>query len=991
MNQSSRLQRREVSPVEFARPRVFVNPDPLEGQCWFRKDSNIKRAAIDSGCSIVLPAEDSFADEIWKKSSPKKTIEIPKMRLLEEELSKVKETKHPSPPSLIARLMGLDAFPPRKKDMGSDCQITSYPSLLGNYADGENCSPWRNTEKQEFKDVFEVTEAPKSRKHTNHSDTMATHKRRVYEVDASIARKKFVGVKGQSSIELLHDCKEFDCAFEITDSGKDISLEHIQDSKSPFARHLQDLKHTPSSSRSSRIIVLKPYKGSTEHRSNEVQCRPCRTEKGNDRFYHLHSEITGSYMPYATRLKKWHSEQDRRSLPYNPPPSRGRSETGVLPVPIVVLKPIRKKAEKVTKASFLKHDHLWFDSKKDRKIAESRTREFHGERNGQNLFHCNYGLNNKVDGSERIYRNITRKMRHNRNRLAKWNFTSQTGAYAGTRDSLMMPCIAELVHSDTFPQSPDAYGDLVSSFTSSTIKTKSYVAMEPSHYSKRWNVTQQFHDSSYISRCSSTPNEDSEPFEEETTKYTLDFSKNISAKNLSRDEVLFDKICHLGISSKDACRFGSSRFSPSSKSIPDSGMPKLIDRKLVGGKTILGNVPDVESSDSLDAKFCMLIPQVKKSEHQNHSYQFDDSIEDKDMLPECEIHVDSEGLGKKVSKLNTAPTNHSMTGRYCLNDSIYIPIPGDEAWKLITHDQELGSTFQVPSSHTHNHIVIQEKLSSHPRVKFILPESNIAESQLKSNDIEQPSPILVSETLSENETYSSGCFDRLSAELKELRSQLQRLKMESAGTCAEESEVLMLSDEDCAGSNTILLSSGDSHEGFRDDDDRDFTYLLDILVESGIQNINDSKLLNACCLLDCPLDQSVFSKLEKKYDGIAATWSRLERKLLFDLIGCCLADLVSSSMGVCPQLISSTCLPACDCGSLIEGLWQIVAEQKKGPAECSDNKVLEPGLFVWKYNMDLVVIEMEKILNADLLEELVAELQAAWVIMCSSYADPSPI
>lgn len=201
-------------------------------------------------------------------------------------------------------------------------------------------------------------------------------------------------------------------------------------------------------------------------------------------------------MPRATRLKKGHGEEDRSSLPYNPPPSRDRSEMVVLPFPFVVLKPIRKKAEKVSEASFLNHDHLWFDSKKDRKIAASRTREFqHEERNVENLFHFHNGLNHKVDGSERIYRNITRKMRHNRNRLTEWKFTSQTGMYAATRDSLVIPGIAELVHSDSVPQSPDPYGDWVSSFTSSTKKSKSYVAMEPSHYSKRWNVTQHFHDS----------------------------------------------------------------------------------------------------------------------------------------------------------------------------------------------------------------------------------------------------------------------------------------------------------------------------------------------------------------------------------------------------------------------------------------------------------------------------------------------------------------
>lgn len=198
--------------------------------------------------------------------------------------------------------------------------------------------------------------------------------------------------------------------------------------------------------------------------------------------------------------------------------------------------------------------------------------------------------------------------------------------------------------------------------------------------------------------------------------------------------------------------------------------------------------------------------------------------------------------------------------------------------------------------------------------------------------------------------------------------QLQCLKLESVATSAE-------SDEDCAVDNHVLLPSMEVHREFSDVDDRDFTYLLDVLIESGVRGTDDNKFSDAFCSHGHPVNQNVFDKLEKKYDGVAS-WPRSERKLLFDLINCTLAGLVTPYMDVhlwMTSMTSKICVPAWDREGLVEAVWQMVVKQRKELHCNQENMLLESGWFGLEYGIDLVGMEMEGMLNADLLEELICE------------------
>ncbi|KAG6466369.1 hypothetical protein ZIOFF_075860 [Zingiber officinale] len=947
MHHRSRPRRREAPPAaaEFGRRRVSVNPAPNEDHYDFRKRSNATSTAIDSGYIMGFSAEEDTFAAMIKRSPSKKTSEVLIKDLIEEELSKGKVTKHSSP-SLIAKLMDLDAFPSlvkQKKNMDS-------PIFWGNYVKTEDHSKWRNKERQELKHVLQISKPTKSKKHSSHSDMRAKHRQRAYEDYEKNKRGKFMDINRQSPIELFYKSKELNGAFGISDSSRDLFLELLQDSNSLFAKHLQDLKHAQLSHQS-KITILKPSKCRTENGRNKVGYRSSRTEKSNNRFTYMHQEITGSCKTHEARPKKCLFEEDTGSLPYNPlAPQRGRSKPAVHPAHIVILKPILEKAQKVPDANFLDHDNLWFDSKKDKKIAASRAQEFCDKEETGHM----------VNDAEENYRRITRKMRHSRSRLSKLDFSPPVAEYTGDGDSLTMLDITKL------PDSADPCGNWRTRLSPlSMASTKYCVSMEDPnhHYLERGNVTQLFQNLGLISRCSSTHGEVLELSEEETPRFSVDFlhRENISLEALSRDEILGSWSFQLGISREDSPRYGSSIFSPRSNSLPASCSPKYKDRKSVGSSTTE-------------------LPTAKQSEHPNYNYQLAGYVAEENMASEREIHVNSEGLRKRIhakdlvtkTNLNTAITNHAITNskRYHLNDSTFISIPGDEVWHLTTQEEHaMKSAFHVPLDNGYGYvkdIILQKKPSGHPHGKSLPSDSNVAKSQpLSSNDLEQPSPVSVLETPLEDETYSS-----------ELRIQLQRLKMDSGATCAEESQVLVLSDEDCAAGDCELLPLGDLHEvRFKDVDDRDFTYLVDILLETGIQSVHDDKLIKECCCLGFAFDQYVFDKLEKSYDGISS-WSRSERKLLFDVVSCNLVGLVTSSYSdVCLGMpTSKLCLPTYNSESLVDALWQIVVKQRK-EIQCSQEKmILEPGWLGWKIDANVVGIEMERLLNADLLEELVSEL-----------------
>jgi hypothetical protein len=67
-------------------------------------------------------------------------------------------------------------------------------------------------------------------------------------------------------------------------------------------------------------------------------------------------------------------------------------------------------------------------------------------------------------------------------------------------------------------------------------------------------------------------------------------------------------------------------------------------------------------------------------------------------------------------------------------------------------------------------------------------------------------------------------------------------------------------------------------EEFEDEEERDFSYLLDILIASGIHGTAEDQLYKVCQSLNCPAGYDVFEKLEKKYTKIFQ-WSKSNMKL----------------------------------------------------------------------------------------------------------------
>lgn len=208
--------------------------------------------------------------------------------------------------------------------------------------------------------------------------------------------------------------------------------------------------------------------------------------------------------------------------------------------------------------------------------------------------------------------------------------------------------------------------------------------------------------------------------------------------------------------------------------------------------------------------------------------------------------------------------------------------------------------------------------------------------------------------------------------VSELRLQLQLLKLESADTFAEEPEVLVLSDEDTGARCQSPLLTGLVLQAFRDDDDRDFSYLLDILIESGVHAVNQDRIFDAFYSPDSPVGPGVFDNLEKKYNMLVL-WSSSERKLLFDLINIILVDLVAPCLDLHPWLISKRCRPLWNYEGLAERGWRMVVRQRKELAGNQEEVVLEQRWLGTEEDVDMIGREIEKMLNEDLLVELVAE------------------
>ncbi|OAY73771.1 hypothetical protein ACMD2_17962 [Ananas comosus] len=190
-----------------------------------------RREEIDGGKGSCFV---SFAPE-FDRSSLMKTSGLPIKMLIEEEVSKKAQTRH-SPPSVIARLMGLDTVPFSHLSHSQRKNVQRYVALA------IICR--RSTDElPELKDVFEVMESSELKACKNQKDRKGRVSSRHKETDVDFIRQKFMDAKRLSTDE--QSSKEFDDAIEVLETNKDLLLDFLDEPNSLFTKHLHDLNCSP--------------------------------------------------------------------------------------------------------------------------------------------------------------------------------------------------------------------------------------------------------------------------------------------------------------------------------------------------------------------------------------------------------------------------------------------------------------------------------------------------------------------------------------------------------------------------------------------------------------------------------------------------------------------------------------------------------------------------------------------------------------------------
>ncbi|VAI24135.1 unnamed protein product [Triticum turgidum subsp. durum] len=167
---------------------------------------------------------------------------------------------------------------------------------------------------------------------------------------------------------------------------------------------------------------------------------------------------------------------------------------------------------------------------------------------------------------------------------------------------------------------------------------------------------------------------------------------------------------------------------------------------------------------------------------------------------------------------------------------------------------------------------------------------------------------------------------------------------------------------------------------FEDEEEREFCYLLDILIASGIHGVEEDQLYKVCQSLDCPAGYDVFDKLEKKYKKVAQ-WSRADRKLTFDMVNSILSEILAPCLDMHPWATTARNMaPAWGSEGLLEKLLQVLTRRREELAPRVHKKEKQVLNQKWPDLADYIERagrDVERMIKDDLLEELVLELMSS--------------
>ncbi|KAJ6818673.1 uncharacterized protein M6B38_405330 [Iris pallida] len=113
-----------------------------------------------------------------------------------------------------------------------------------------------------------------------------------------------------------------------------------------------------------------------------------------------------------------------------------------------------------------------------------------------------------------------------------------------------------------------------------------------------------------------------------------------------------------------------------------------------------------------------------------------------------------------------------------------------------------------------------------------------------------------------------------------------------------------------------------------------------------------------------------FEKLEKKY-SVMVSWSRSDRKLLFDLISSILVDVTIPSPNLHSAKPRGQLVWARE--ELVEKVWQTIVKRRKEVGGKQDAQILDRRWLDLVDDVDIVGKDLERIIE-DLMEEFYSQL-----------------
>ncbi|XP_027093822.2 uncharacterized protein [Coffea arabica] len=216
--------------------------------------------------------EEKVMSEFSRTCPNRKSSGTPMKMLIAQEMSKEVDSKH-NHPSVVAKLMGLDALPQQQPDQAtershsrgysrsqSDAQLSYWQHDKG-FWDLPMQDETRDPQHNEYKDVYEIMrQSPKP----NCTRDKSPHKGRCDETPndkkMALVRQKFIEAKRLSTDEKLRQTQQFQDALEVLNSNKDLFLKFLQEPNSMFSQHLINLQSISHPPETKRITVLRPCK-----------------------------------------------------------------------------------------------------------------------------------------------------------------------------------------------------------------------------------------------------------------------------------------------------------------------------------------------------------------------------------------------------------------------------------------------------------------------------------------------------------------------------------------------------------------------------------------------------------------------------------------------------------------------------------------------------------------------------------------------------------